>query len=283
MAALVVALTGCGAGSGSPDAPDVDSLSRPRESVARPALQPDGPTLRVLTFNVNFGNGQHPANLDVIEEADADLVLLQETTDAIEDAMRHRLSDRYPHMLFRACCRAGGLGILSKGPLLDEDYLEPTIGWFPAWRVVVQTPIGPVQALDVHLRPPMSDDGSWIAGYFSTRDDRRAEIEDLFAHLDPNVPTLVAGDFNENRKGQAIAFLAEQGLVSALPQIDPRAKTWHWNLKVGSLRGQLDHVVYATEDFGLVDARVLGGGESDHFAVLVELQSARAASGIGAR
>lgn len=277
LASLV--LVGCGAstarheaddpGSPSPTPPSgTSSLGRER---FEPTPVPAGtPELRVLSFNINYGVGHDPSNVAAVAEADADLVLLQETTAESEAVFREALAGTYPHVLFRDCCNAGGLGVLSKHPIREEAWIEPTVGWFPAWRVVVDTPLGPVQALDVHLRPPMSDGGSWVAGYFSTRDDRREEITAFFRALDPKLPTIIAGDFNEDAQGRAIAFLSERGLVSALPQVDPRAKTWRWQTKLGKLRMMLDHVVYGP-GLQLRTAEVLDRGTSDHLPVLVVL------------
>lgn len=272
MPGLLLVAVACG----STNAPDEavsppsgrSSLDPPPPTVAAPLT--DQPPLSVLTFNINFGIGHDPANVEVVEQIDADLVLLQETTTHSEAVFREALTARYPHILFRDCCNAGGLGILSKYPIVEEQYLEPNVGWFPAWRVVVDTPGGRLAALNVHLRPPMSDRGSWVGGYFSTRKVRAEEIADLWTAMGGDLPTLVAGDFNENAGGLAIEFLAEQGLRSALPQLHPRAKTWHWRTKVGQLHAMLDHVVYS-DHFELHDARVLEEGRSDHYPVVVVL------------
>lgn len=277
-------LLGCGASASPHDAdapassstpgardPGTSSLGRDRSP---PTPAPAGaPALRVLSFNINYGVGHDPRNVEAVAEAQADLVLLQETTEESEAAFREALAGSYPHMLFRDCCNAGGLGVLSKHPIREEVWLEPTVGWFPAWRVVVDGPLGPVQALNVHLRPPMSDGGSWVAGYFTTRDDRREEIEAFWGALDPELPTIVAGDFNEDAQGRAIAFLAAQGLQSALPQLEPRAKTWRWQTKLGPLRMMLDHVVYGP-GLELRTAEVMERGTSDHWPVLVVLGAA---------
>lgn len=280
LASLVLA--GCGTstarrepddpGSSSP-APASGTSSLGRERFEPTPVPAGAPELRVLSFNINYGVGHDPSNVAAVAEADADLVLLQETTAESEAVFREALADTYPHVLFRDCCNAGGLGVLSKHPIREEAWLEPTVGWFPAWRVVVDTPLGPVQALDVHLRPPMSDGGSWVAGYFTTRDDRREEIAAFWPALDRELPTIVAGDFNEDAQGRAIAFLREQGLASALPQVDPRAKTWRWQTKLGKLRMMLDHVVYGPE-LQLRSAEVLDRGTSDHLPVLVVLGAA---------
>ncbi len=252
--------------SGSPES---GSLSRRRARVTVP-VSPSSATWRVLSFNINYGVGHDPVNLNAVAEADADLVLLQETTDESEQAFREALSDRYPHILFRQCCNAGGLGVLSKHPIAEDDYLPPTVGWFPAWRVVVDTPVGRVQALNVHLRPPMSDGGSWVAGYFTTRGVRLEEMAEFWEYLDASMPTIVAGDFNENASGKAVRFLGEQGLRSALAELHPRAKTWHWQTRAGEIRGMLDHVMVG-DGLRLHDAQVLDEGTSDHFPVLVVL------------
>lgn len=225
--------------------------------------------MRVATFNVNFGVADRMANIEAIEAIDADVVLLQETTLAAEDRYRDALGERYPHILFQDCCRAGGLGILSKHPIAEETYLASETGWFPAWLVAIEGPLGRVQFLDVHLRPPVSDSGSWVKGYFTTRDDRRAEIEGFWGFVDPAVPTIVAGDFNEGPNGHAIEFLADAGLRSALPQVDPRADTWHWPLKVGELRSMLDHIVYDGR-LALLHAEVREVGDSDHYPVFAD-------------
>jgi endonuclease/exonuclease/phosphatase (EEP) superfamily protein YafD len=209
------------------------------------------------------------SNLEAIEAIDADIVLLQETTAASESRFRDALEERYPHILFRDCCRAGGLGILSKHPILAEDYLESEIGWFPAWLVTVDGPLGHVQLLDVHLRPPVSDSGSWVGGYFSTRKVRRQEIEGFWAAVDTDVPTIVAGDFNEGADGRAVSFLADQGMRSALAEVDPGADTWHWPLRVGELSSMLDHIVY-DERLALLHAEVREGGASDHYPVFAD-------------
>lgn len=280
----MLTLLGCGTsnprqeaddpGSSAP-APQPSTGSLGRERFEPPPLAAGAPELRVLSFNINYGVGHDPSNVAAVAEADADLVLLQETTEQSEAVFREALAGTYPHALFRDCCNAGGLGVMSRYPIREESYLEPTVGWFPAWRMVVDTPLGPVQVLDVHLRPPMSDGGSWVAGYFTTRDDRRAEIEAFWSALDPELPTIIAGDFNEDEKGRAIAFLAEKGLRSALPQVEPRAKTWRWQTKVGKLRFMLDHVVYGP-GLELRGAKVLDRGTSDHLPVLVVLGAAPA-------
>ena len=138
-----------------------------------PRLEPRAPTpgkaaLKVLTYNVNYGLGGDPLGVRAIRDAGADVVFLQETTAAWEEALRAELGTELPHMAFLHCCGAGGLAVLSKYPFEHGDYVPSPGGWFPAWRVVVDSPLGEVQVLQVHLRPPVSDGGSFVSGYFTT-------------------------------------------------------------------------------------------------------------------
>jgi endonuclease/exonuclease/phosphatase (EEP) superfamily protein YafD len=248
---VAIALAGCGADARSP--------------LPLPAGEP---YLTVMSYNVNFGLAGDPEGEAAIRAGDADLVVLQETTAAWERALRAGLGDRYPHMMFRHCCGAGGLAILSRYAIDASEYL-PKVGdgWFPAWRVVVTTPLGPIQVLAVHLRPPLSEHGSVVTGYFTTPGVRRAEIEAFVAHLDEDLPTLVVGDFNEPADGSAVRFLAERGLRSALPEFHPGADTWGWQTSLGTVRSQLDHIVYDPK-LAALDARVIHAGRSDHHPVV---------------
>lgn len=197
-------------------------------------------------------------------------MLLQETTRAWERPLRERLA-AYPHVTFQHDARiAGGLAAFARAPIAVDERLPRAGGWFPAQRLVV----GGLQVLHVHLQPMW--DGDWVRGFFTTPPVRRAEIEAHWARMDPELPTIVAGDFNEEPGGQALAWLAERGVerVDTGP-----AHTWEWKgVHRGNpvhLRLRLDHVAI---DRRLVarDARVLEAGASDHRAVVVELGIASA-------
>ena len=247
------------------------SVSCAHPAQAPLAPNPGAPLLSVLTFNVNYGVQDAPGNLRAIVEADADLVLLQEATPALERATRHRLKSLYPHQLYRHCCTAGGLGVLSKHPLKEGEYLDSPIGWFPGWWVRVDSPLGRVQVLLVHLRPPISDGGSWVSGYFTTGGLRLLELKTYMDRRDPDLPVIVAGDFNEAR-GEALAFLEEAGLSDAVRAFRPRGATWRWKTSVGTLRFALDHVFH---DVGLraLDVEIIDAGASDHLPVKVRFES----------
>jgi endonuclease/exonuclease/phosphatase (EEP) superfamily protein YafD len=237
----------------------------------RPPPAPDTPAWTVMTYNVNFGLGGDASTIDAIRAGGADVVFLQETTPEWEDALRARLAGLYPYMAFRHGGGAGGLGVMSRLPFADVAVLAPPSGWFPAWRLRLETPLGALQALVVHLHPPVSERGSYVSGYFSTPRVRLAEIAGYFEAGD----ALVAGDFNEDNGGRAVEFLESAGLRSVLPEFRPGATTWRWGTVLGELTEQLDHIVYASSRLEPLDARVLDAGRSDHLPVVATFIAAR--------
>jgi endonuclease/exonuclease/phosphatase (EEP) superfamily protein YafD len=232
------------------------------------AATPAGPTFRLLTYNVNYGIPGDAETVAAIRDANADLVLLQETNAGWERALRAAFATTLPEMRFRNRAAAGGMAVLSRLPLVEVEFLNPTgDGWFSAARIVVQAPFGRLQALSVHLRPPVSDGGSFVSGHFSTPAVRLDEITAHYGRLARGVPTLVAGDFNEEEDGRAVAFLLGKGMSSALARFAPDRPTWRWPWVFGTLHRQLDHVFYDAR-LDVVAAEVREAGNSDHLPVI---------------
>jgi len=234
-------------------------------------------SLAVLSYNLNYGLAGDQATLDAIASRPSDLVLLQETTPEWESAIRARFEAAFPHMLFHHCCLAGGLGVLSKYELTELDYIEPPPdGWFPGWRLRVESPLGPVQVLNVHLRPQLGDTGANVGGVLSgmvtTPPIRRQQIELYASHLQPGMPTLVAGDFNENERGGALRWLERHGLHSALPDFS-RDDTWRWQTSIGRVSRRFDHIAHSRE-LSVLSAGVVKSGNSDHLPVFAVLERA---------
>jgi len=225
--------------------------------------------VRLATYNVNHGNREPRASLDAIADADADVVLLQEVTARWQAALADRFAARYPVHVYRLHGRnAGGLAVLSKFPVGGEELYEPPPGgWFPAQRLVVTAPFGDVQILHVHLRPAL-DAGSWFKGFVTTPPVREAEIRAYWQQLVHGLPTLIAGDFNEDITGLALAALAEHG-YRRVATTGPTS--WHyeedgWDV----LKMDIDHILVGPTLTGS-DGRVLDAGTSDHRPVVATI------------
>ena len=238
--------------------------------------EPNGPHLRVLTYNVNWGAPRPELAADIIRQSKADIVCLQETTPAWDGFLSETLGREYPFMEFRESKgrMGGGLAFLSRVPAREVAYLPSATGWFDGWIVAFETALGPVQVLNVHLRPPVSDRGGWASGYFSTGDDRLREMERFYGRRRPSVPILITGDFNDGENSPVLRWLEKKGLVNALPQFDHRTPTWEWRTSAVTLKRRLDHIVYSSE-LRCCSARVIKAGASDHFPVEAVLAGAK--------
>ncbi len=226
----------------------------------------------VATYNVNFGLAGDEDTLAAIRDTRADVVVLEETNDAWADAIEGALEDAYPHRVFRAPDRvpAGGLGVISRWPLevLEESHTDG--GFFVAWRLRVRTPEGPLQLLAVHLRPQVTDDGSFVRGRFQTGPNRAREMRRHLATLEDGVPTLVLGDFNEEA-GEALELVHARGLRDAGTEHAPRVPTWRWPLGPLTLRQTFDHILFTHAHLACTDAYVIERGRSDHLPVIAHL------------
>lgn len=213
----------------------------------------------LASYNVNYGLEGDGDTLAAAVATHADVLVVQEVTPLWAGQLADAFAAELPNQLFLPDGRgAGGLAILSRWPVSQHAFIASPIAWFPGWILHVATPHGNLQVLTVHLKPPVDDHGSFVGGAFSTADDRLAEMKAYVSELDPQLPTVVAGDFNE-RNGPSIAYLASLGYQSALPN----TPTWRWDTPVGTIRRQLDHVLISA---GMTrrDGAVLDIGKSDH-------------------
>lgn len=243
------------------------------DSAAAPAPAPAAAPLRLMTYNLNYGNPRPETSLAAIEQEDADIVLLQEITGGWKQALDRRFAKRYPHRAYHLYGHgAGGIAVLSKHALSREELWAPPSGtgaWFPAQRLVIDAPIGRLQILNVHLRPALKD-GSWIKGFLETPPLRRKEIEAHWKKLDATLPTIIAGDFNEDPTGQAIAYLEQLGLAR-ITTTGPT--TWRYEVNGSDLlKLDIDHVMTDGRLVGK-SGRVLDAGTSDHRPVVVSLEA----------
>jgi endonuclease/exonuclease/phosphatase (EEP) superfamily protein YafD len=226
------------------------------------------PSISVMTYNLNFEIAGDQDTIGVVEKDNPDVVFFQEANEVWTQSLQDRLGYRYKHVTFRIDDPyAAGIGMMSKYPIVSTEYL-PKVDWFPALRVVLDTPLGHLQVLNVHLRPPVSKPGGFVLGAFQTPGIRRHEISEFATYLDPNLPTLIVGDFNENEYGRAVSWLEDHGYRSSLPEFSPNAKTWRWPLtSYVSMRERYDHLCY-NDLLEPKSVTVENAGWSDHLPVM---------------
>jgi endonuclease/exonuclease/phosphatase family metal-dependent hydrolase len=217
--------------------------------------------MRVATYNVNFGRPGHPRTVAAIRALGADALFLQETSPAWERALGADLG--YPDVRFRHWRpgRAGGHGLLARWPVVADEVLDAPTGWFPAWRVELAAPAGRLQVLAVHLRPFFSLGRGFHRSLLSTHAVRRDEMATYLGRLDPALPTLILGDFNETA-GPALELLGARGFRSP----PPPGPTWRF----ARWRRAFDHI-FAGPGVEVSRAEVVAAGASDHLPLVAEI------------
>ena len=92
-------------------------------TVAKPHVAAaESKAIRLMTYNLNYGNWDTKGTLDAIAKADVDVVLLQEIPDDWKQLLEKRFKDQYVHQSYRIHTRsAGGLAVLSKLPIKAEE------------------------------------------------------------------------------------------------------------------------------------------------------------------
>lgn len=240
--------------------------------VSPPELKPRAPTpgkahVKVVTFNVDLKKYQDEETIEAVGRIGGDIVVLQEVNRGWREALEANYAAEFPFRAYEGEA-SGGLAILSKHPFEDRGVLPGVDGWHPAWHVVVDSPIGPLQMLLVHLKPPFSA-REGISGYLDADEARLREVQTFHAPCDDDIPTIILGDFNESPGGAALSYLGDRGFRNVLPQFRPGQETWRYERSLyDQAIDTLDHILYQASEFDPLNAYVRYYGNSDHLPVV---------------
>eukprot|EP01100_Stratorugosa_tubuloviscum_P006106 TRINITY_DN2650_c0_g2_i1.p1 TRINITY_DN2650_c0_g2~~TRINITY_DN2650_c0_g2_i1.p1 ORF type:complete len:434 (-),score=144.88 TRINITY_DN2650_c0_g2_i1:56-1357(-) len=240
----------------------------------------------LATYNLNYALcviGTLPIEENSIVEAliscQADIVCLQETSIDWEFFLKthQTLKQIYKYFLFQApgnhSIPAGGIGIISKFPISSCKSIESPVRWFPAhlYEISVPNPIGVIQVLNLHLRPPLTESAlPLLHAYVNSKSERVKEVLFYSKYIDFKKPIIVCGDFNEGINGASVQFWIKNMLMNhCLKEHKSQIATWHWKLPGGlEVSAQFDHMFYA--NLLCKSARCIHSGVSDHYPVVAE-------------
>lgn len=237
-----------------------------------PELRPREPTrgvahLKVVTFNVDLKQYADPKTIEAVGQTESDVVVLQEVNTGWRTVLEERYAETYPYRAYHGRA-SGGLAILSRYPFEDRGVVAGVDGWHPAWHLLVDSSIGPVQFLIVHLKPPYSK-REGISGYFDADAAHLREVQSFSESCEEGYPTLVMGDFNESPGGAALTFLEDRGFANILPQFRPGQETWRYaKSQYNQGIDTLDHILYQPTELDPLNAYVRYYGNSDHLPVV---------------
>ncbi len=220
-------------------------------------------SVSLLIANVYMHNRKVGSLVEIVEEANPDMVLLMETNQWWMSALQP-LRRRYPYVQEYPVDNTYGMGLYSRYPWWDMQVKFLQHDSVPSFHANVQLPNGrSFWFHGVHPVPPI----------YSKHPDNQGEKEIALIKVGQMVkqhqqPTVVAGDFND------VAWSNTSRLFQVESRLnDTRVGRGLYNsfdAQSSIMRWPLDHV-YVTSDFALTTLQRLGTFGSDHFPIYVEL------------
>ncbi|HRE48315.1 MAG TPA: endonuclease/exonuclease/phosphatase family protein, partial [Aggregatilineales bacterium] len=170
-----------------------------------PTLPPETASFTLMTYNLHAEDVHLAPMVRVIAEMDADIVCLQELSDALAAQLERDLAGQYPYRALHGTLRTDGQGVLSKFPIREDRYF--THADIPnrqgQQRVVIATPAGDVVIYNVHPVHP------GMVGVLFDAEPRAREVGYLLARVKAEHGIVImAGDMNLNDQTNVYAEIA---------------------------------------------------------------------------
>lgn len=226
------------------------------------AAPPEAIAFTVLSYNVNTGNIDSTAALEIIRSAEADIVALQELNPFMAEAFAVELVGLYTYQALHPAEDFSGQGILSRYPITADDYWAVDLGHQRSLIEIAGQTIVVYNTHPTHpLRGLLRFDG----------EPRGAAIRDVLARATgETLPVLLIGDFNMSDLSEDYARVTARyrdvyrevgwGMGFTFPS---PGSVFGWGF-LPALLARIDYV-FVDSAFTPLDARVLDSdGGSDH-------------------
>lgn len=248
---------------------------------AAPSMAERPISIRVATYNVNWGNADLKELTATIQRAGADVVCLQESTALSEQHLQDSLKAVYPHMRFQGHegrLAAERFGFLSKLPLRNVRFVPPRHGLFGTYCADIDVSGQTLQIINVHLAPLLVPRGAgvWDA-YAALRQMEQThsdEMRQITKEINRDIPTIIAGDFNSLATLQAPLLLKKAGFTDSFAAVTTNADsqpTWRWQLRSGTWALRIDYLFHSSH-FMTQKSEVQESNASDHYLLVSELE-----------
>ena len=217
-----------------------------------------GKTFDVCSFNVQWNANEHVKSLKYIEESKADILVLQEVTEALRKEINEYLTS-FPHQVGEGHSH---VMVLSKHKLEFVNYLAWP-GKFQNRAMHVKCNINDlkVNILAIHLQVTRS----WKE--IELREKQIDMLKASLANIDG--PVIVAGDFNSGIGSTVLRKIEKETNLRSLGSLLDYLRTWPANY--GLLAIQLDHCYVK---HSLVVSNIVMGPklDSDHMPIMAKIK-----------
>jgi endonuclease/exonuclease/phosphatase family metal-dependent hydrolase len=232
--------------------------------------------IRIGTYNVFSGTRDTNQTLAVIRRMNADVIALQEIAPQGAVMLDSALEKDYPYR-----CFSNGLAIVSRFPLSHPRFQRSQRGINGFLVVEVDHPRGRMQIANLHLDPLRV----WTTGQklmlpiqlmWRQGSIHRSELRQVLEILQPDLPTVLLGDFNSASQAapdtlRALGYIDSFAAVTRDPQ---RNYTLRYSM-LGFHSGRRIDFIFHDHTFETTESRISPGLPSDHNPVVSVLRYRR--------
>ncbi|MFI5915975.1 endonuclease/exonuclease/phosphatase family protein [Dactylosporangium sp. NPDC051541] len=234
----------------------------PRSVPGTDAGDPDGPTVRVMTVNMLYGQADPGQIVRLVREGGVDLLAVQEYSAHGQAALRAAgLEETLPNAVTYPRENAGGSAVYSRFPLADQGYRQLTS--FVQAHASVRVPGGP----DVYVESahPCAPIGRGSGACW------RADLAAQPAASPGGPVTVLMGDFNSTLDHKAFRRVVTKGYRDAADSAGTGlSPSWPYDDRWYFPGVTLDHIL-ADQRVRVRNVRIIHIAGSDHRAVFAEL------------
>jgi endonuclease/exonuclease/phosphatase (EEP) superfamily protein YafD len=215
--------------------------------------------LRLLLANVNAGNTNYPALLNLIATKAPDIIVVQEAGESWLQALAG-LAGSHPFTHFVANRDNAGIALLSRFPFDRIDSELTQDGDFPIILAAIKIEGVTISLITIHPPPPVTET------FLRERNRQLAQVAKMARQLPK--PVIVAGDLNISLWSPYYAmFVESSGLVSTRKGFGI-LPTYPTHNRLGMI--PIDHCL-VSPDLKVTDCRIGSEVNSDHLPILVDL------------
>ncbi len=220
-----------------------------------------GPSVRVLLANVLLSNREHDRVLELVRNADADVLVFQEVNERWKSALAP-ITAAYPYVAGKTREDPFGTMVYSRLPILDRGTLPHGAAGRSSLRLVIDVQGTPVSIVCTHPKPPLR------AGSFTLRNQQLDHVTQLVETM-PR-PLILVGDLNTTMWSPWFRRLCDRADLASVRLGEGVLGSWPAGLP-GFLRIPIDHVL-VSPDVTVSDCRLGDAVGSDHLPLIVDLQ-----------
>ncbi|MEM1323406.1 MAG: endonuclease/exonuclease/phosphatase family protein [Bacteroidota bacterium] len=230
-----------------------------------------------MTYNLSFRTQNLETNCSVIQQADPDILLVQELTPHWSEKLQASIGANYPYQEKIVFERARGLGIYSKFRIGDSKVFRNAENKPYAQTVELYISDKIFQLINVHLASPnkaLKSFTQFIPRYYKNHQTRKAQLKTLKDYAEEEAPKFDCqfwvGDFNTMKYDPLFKRLRTHWLNTFDEVGTGRGLTFPNSSRLWPLI-TIDYIL-ARGKAQCLESKVLSGGDSDHLAIMTKMK-----------